>query len=334
MRRIPIAVFLGLIVAACSSSEGGENPGGTVAAVGPTTAQSASEMPVSSTLPPSTTSTEADADIARECVDGDASVRVRLTGPDVFEGESESVLLVSTPDGAPVCQPVAAPVASRRSGRLTSEVMPVDVVAGTYVFDVGQRSCVPTTGCVSDDSASTDDTVATSADSEAPDTSCETTVVLDGNQPLDIVAEYGPDGCVHVRHVDPDGGNDGPVIYAAPSRIGETAEAIGSVELIEECLWLGNESGDPATFPLIVWRAGTTWDAQDERVVLPDGRSVTPGQQIESAGGFHSIGDLATFASDPLATTKATECLGADSATAGDADTSDSVYITQHPVDS
>ncbi len=120
------------------------------------------------------------------------------------------------------------------------------------------------------------------------------------------------------------GGLDGPVVHASPSDSGEEALAVGTVQLVDGCLYLGASSGalEPVT---LVWKAGTRWDPVTSEVLLPDGTRLPVGTSISAGGGYHPAGAILGFVTDPEALSKVAEC-----ATAGDAD---GVFVVQHPVD-
>lgn len=120
------------------------------------------------------------------------------------------------------------------------------------------------------------------------------------------------------------GGLDGPVVYASPADSGEEALAVGIVQLIDGCLYLGDSSDglDPVT---LVWKAGTRWDPITSEVLLPDGTRLPIGTSISAGGGYHPAGAMTGFVTDPEALSKVAQC-----ATAGNAD---GVFVVQHPVE-
>lgn len=117
------------------------------------------------------------------------------------------------------------------------------------------------------------------------------------------------------------GGLDGPVVYASPSDSGEEALAVGIVQLVDGCLYLGDRSGasDPVT---LVWKAGTRWDPVTSEVLLPDGTRLPVGTSISAGGGYHPVGAISGFVTAPEALSKVAQC-----ATAGNAD---GVFVVQH----
>lgn len=120
------------------------------------------------------------------------------------------------------------------------------------------------------------------------------------------------------------GGLDGPVVYASPSDSGEEALAVGIVQFVDGCLYLGDSSdaSDPAT---LVWKAGTRWDPVSSEVLLADGTRLPVGTPISAGGGYHPVGAISGFVTDPEALSRVARCAAADNA--------DGVFVVQHPVD-
>ncbi len=93
--------------------------------------------------------------------------------------------------------------------------------------------------------------------------------------------------------LDPDGGLDGPVMYAARRDAGDVMEAaiIGTLELDGDCLYTSFEGNRyPVLFPY-----GTTWNEDSSSVVLPDGSTIALGGDLDGGGGYLSSNTLAGF---------------------------------------
>ncbi len=86
------------------------------------------------------------------------------------------------------------------------------------------------------------------------------------------------------------GGVDGPVIFSGsnPDNSGEDALISGIVSLEGECLYLMGDDNDPnSPRDLVVWPAGTKWQADPAGVVLPNGDVALLGEVVEGGGGYH-----------------------------------------------
>lgn len=87
------------------------------------------------------------------------------------------------------------------------------------------------------------------------------------------------------HELDPTGGVDGPVMYAEriePGGDQMAAEIVGTLELDGECL---HATSGGVRYP-VLWPFGTTWDAETEAVVLPDGVRFAVGDEVHGGGGY------------------------------------------------
>ena len=253
---------------------------------------------------------------------GGTALRVRSVGPILFEEGSVDVLEIRA-GGELFCERrfVAAGVYNNDTRVFTSDPLDVRLPAGSYNVGVARYACGLMQRC---DLASEEqpDQVFAELD-EGP--SCGLDVSIAAGEQLDLVAEFRAETCqIAFRFVAP-GGTDGPVVSADPALVGESALAVGTVELVVGCLLLGDAPTDPAEWPAIVWQAGTRWDPAKLEVILPNGTRVAIGTTIEAGGGFHSGASTATFISDPATQRRAAEC--------AQIGTSDGVYVIQHPVE-
>ena len=86
------------------------------------------------------------------------------------------------------------------------------------------------------------------------------------------------------------GALDGPVMRypeTASTDEGEDAEVRGRLELHGDCLYVAlDEIGE--RYP-VVWPAGTTWDADGERVISPSGSGMPVGSNVYGGGGYHQV---------------------------------------------
>lgn len=90
---------------------------------------------------------------------------------------------------------------------------------------------------------------------------------------------------------DPQGGLDGPVIFA-PRRDNagsDYALLAGTLARSGDCLYLAN--GLAGRY-VIVWPHGTVWDAGRTGVVLPDGGFLPVGEQFTASGGYHGFSEF------------------------------------------
>ena len=95
---------------------------------------------------------------------------------------------------------------------------------------------------------------------------------------------------------------DGPVIASGLTAEsgGEDADVKGTVMLNGACLELHSMSRD---IYAIAWPKGTTWDENEDAVLLSNGRRVRDGDSISGSGGYHSYSNL-----DPAAVSTARDC--------------------------
>lgn len=76
---------------------------------------------------------------------------------------------------------------------------------------------------------------------------------------------------------------DGPVIAVGEGDVGRAGIVGGVLAHDGACLSLVDP--DTGVQTAVVWRAGTTWNAERTSVVLPDGREVAPGDAVSAGGG-------------------------------------------------
>lgn len=74
---------------------------------------------------------------------------------------------------------------------------------------------------------------------------------------------------------------------------GSAAQIVGPLTLSDGCLLVGE-------FP-VVWPYGTTWDAEDQAVQLPDNQVVALGVRVSGGGGYPYLSDLGPQFARPLA---------------------------------
>ena len=99
-------------------------------------------------------------------------------------------------------------------------------------------------------------------------------------------------------------GVDGPVIFSGsnPDNSGEDALISGIVSLEGECLYLMGDDNDPnSSRDLVVWPAGTKWQADPAGVVLPNGDVALLGDVVEGGGGYHGPDDVLDLAGEEAA---------------------------------
>ena len=98
--------------------------------------------------------------------------------------------------------------------------------------------------------------------------------------------EAGVDGLV-MRHID------------APSGDGEAAEVRGLIEISGDCLYVSlEEIGE--RYP-VVWPRGTSWDAENQAVVLVSGESIAAGDAVYGGGGYRDVNDVGQWAGSEAA---------------------------------
>lgn len=87
---------------------------------------------------------------------------------------------------------------------------------------------------------------------------------------------------------------NGPVV-AHPEGSSDGMQALiqGTLSLSGGCLLVGE-------FP-VIWPHGTTWDAENQTVELPDGHEVALGDQVRGGGGYPYLSDLRASFARPLA---------------------------------
>lgn len=89
-------------------------------------------------------------------------------------------------------------------------------------------------------------------------------------------------------------GSNGPVVaHSAGSSDGASAMIEGPLTMSKGCLLVGD-------YP-VVWPHGTTWDADQDAVILPDGQVAAVGDRVSGGGGYPYLSDLAPELADPLA---------------------------------
>ncbi len=95
---------------------------------------------------------------------------------------------------------------------------------------------------------------------------------------------------------------DGPLIRhpnQSDSKEGLAAEVRGVLQLEADCLYVYLDEIDER-YPL-VWPASTTWDEDNEKVVLATGASVGIGESVYGGGGYFSVDDVERLAGDEAA---------------------------------
>jgi len=102
-----------------------------------------------------------------------------------------------------------------------------------------------------------------------------------------------------------------PVTPLSPLIVGEPdatipEDAIRGVVMIDgACVYLVDSADARAR--LIVWPAGSMWDARRREVILPDGQNIAEGTEISGRGEFHSIANIPGV--DSEATAAVSACL-------------------------
>ncbi len=88
--------------------------------------------------------------------------------------------------------------------------------------------------------------------------------------------------------VDFAGGTDGPVMFAPgpPADGGEDALIQGVLVRDGDCLFVGD--GAPGARIAVLWPFGTSWDADADEVVAPDGTRIPVGSVFSAGGGYGS----------------------------------------------
>ena len=90
---------------------------------------------------------------------------------------------------------------------------------------------------------------------------------------------------------------DGPVMrYPTSGGGGDQmgAEIRGVVQIDGDWLYLSfDEVGERSP---ILWPAGTTWDVEAQAVVLPNGETVSHGDEVEGGGGYLDVGAVERLA--------------------------------------
>ncbi len=83
------------------------------------------------------------------------------------------------------------------------------------------------------------------------------------------------------------GGVDGPVMFAPgpPTEGGDDAHIGGVLVRDGDCLYAGDEPA--GTRDALVWPFGTTWDADEQVVVAPDGTRIPVGATLSASGGWY-----------------------------------------------
>lgn len=98
---------------------------------------------------------------------------------------------------------------------------------------------------------------------------------------------------------------DGPVVVSGltPDSDGEDADVVGTIMLNPPCLELRSTDGNIYG---VAWPAGTTWDEDEEAVVLSNGSRIGDGDRISGAGGYR--GNLDEPNLGPIIMAAAQEC--------------------------
>lgn len=92
-----------------------------------------------------------------------------------------------------------------------------------------------------------------------------------------------PSVAAAVAGADPALAMSGPAVISEPRDGWPLAPMSGVVMLVDGCLRLG--SGDPDQAAVMIWPAGSRWDARHDQMVLPDGRTIAVGAMVEGAAG-------------------------------------------------
>lgn len=104
------------------------------------------------------------------------------------------------------------------------------------------------------------------------------------------------------------GGVDGPVMFAPgpATEGGDDALIEGVLVLDGDCLFVGD--GAPGARFAVVWPFGTTWDADAEEVVGPDGIRIPLGSTLSAGGGYGSPETLEHLLDDDALAERADAC--------------------------
>jgi hypothetical protein len=100
---------------------------------------------------------------------------------------------------------------------------------------------------------------------------------------------------------------DGPLIRHPNRSDGEdwpSAEVRGVLQLEADCVYVFLDEVDER-YP-VVWPASTTWDEENDEVVLASGVAVGVGESVYGAGGYFSVDDVKRIAGDEAAQLAAT----------------------------
>ena len=101
----------------------------------------------------------------------------------------------------------------------------------------------------------------------------------------------------------------GPVMrYPVPSKdeVGMEAEIRGVLQLEGQCLYVADQvSGE--RYPHL-WPAGTTWDFENQSVILPGGKPIPVGARMLGGGGYLNVSNIEQLA-DSAAAVLAHECV-------------------------
>lgn len=318
--RLALTALFCVWLSACSGSGGVAGSGNTGAEPDPSLAMNVD------TSNDSAESSDSDSeslslDQRSNCDGGEATLRARPVGPVLFDEGGVSVLEVRVGDKL-MCEPVFAASGDYDNGTrvFTSDPMEVGIPPGEYVVEVTQYACWPEIVC----EVASPEELNTALAKLDRGPACKIVVSIETGQELDLVVDYSSAVC-EISVGDIDGGIDGPVIYADHATEGEEALATGTVDLVDGCLILSEGSGNETGGSVLVWRAGTAWNANQSVVVLPDGRNIAMGDGISAGGGFHSRGQIGTFVTDEAAQARIAECAASDGSV--------EVFVIQHPVE-
>jgi len=104
------------------------------------------------------------------------------------------------------------------------------------------------------------------------------------------------------------GGVDGPVMFSPgpPTSGGDDALIEGTLVRDGDCLFVGD--GVPGSRYAVLWPFGTTWDAETQEVVGPDGTRVPLGSTLSAGGGYGSPDDLQRLVVDDALAARANAC--------------------------
>ena len=118
--------------------------------------------------------------------------------------------------------------------------------------------------------------------------------------------------------LDPSGGVDGSVVYAA-----RPSEDVGEEALLEGAVSFGPDRCVRVDDVVLLWRFGTRWQAEPA-AVLVDGLEIADGDRIAAGGGFHDIGRLSSWTENDGALQRLRDCQPSSG---------DGVFVIQHPVE-